>query len=223
MTVISDFGTLKTAIRGYLKRGTQDLSDDDLAGFVQLCTSRINRELEARKREVEASVDVTSGEGDLPDDFGKQTSVRFDVYPQPPSFRTPQAFHDAYISENWPNTAPIIYTIEANKIKVAPFPDKTANAIIAYKQKLLNLVDDADTNIILQENPDLYLYGSLLAAEPYVGNDPRTVLWSTLYQDAANAINDETMEERFPHGGIRQTMSVHPTRPGRSRVAQPSS
>lgn len=221
MSVITDFQSLKTEIIGYLKRS--DLSDETLSGFVQLCTARLNRELNARKREADATIDVTTGEGPLPDDLGKITSFRFDVYPRPAEYRAPQAFHDSYINQEWPNAQPMIYTMEADLIKVAPAPDKTANAIITYKQKLANLENPTDTNIVLQENPDAYLYGSLLAASPYIGNDPRTITWATLYQDAVNAINEETREERFPHGGIRQTMSVNPSRSGRARVAQPSS
>ena len=40
----------------------------------------------------------------------------------------------------------------------------------------------ANTNWILQNHPDLYLYGSLSEASPYIGNDERIQVWKTLYE-----------------------------------------
>lgn len=217
--MITDYASLRTDIGKYLQ-------DDDLTSeipdFVQLCTSRLNRELEALRLEKSVDLDITSGEAALPDDFGQIISLDTDVYPSPPSYTTPQAFHSS-LERVEPNRQPVIFTIENIFLKVKPTPDQTANAIVIYRNKLANLENDTDTNDILLADPDLYLYGSLLAAEPRVGNDPRMVTWATLYQDALNAKNLETKSDRFPRGNIKATMSVRPSRLGRARTAKPSS
>ncbi len=220
MATITDYRSLKTEIEAYLQRN--DLLDADYDGFVQLCTSRLNRDLDAFRLESEASLDVTSGEAELPEDFGNILSLRMDVYPNPPRYYTPQAFHSEF-EKDWPNQNPSLFTIENSLLKVKPTPDKTANAIIVYKAKLAPLVDDTDTNVILLSDPDLYLYGSLIASEPRIGNDPRMLTWATLYDVAVVAKNEETRRERFPSANIRMTQSARPNRLRRAVTAQSSS
>ena len=193
MATITDYQSLKTEVLSYLQR--IDLTDADIDGFVQLCTARLNRDLDAFRLESEATLDVTSGEAQVPDNFGNILSLRMDVYPNPPRYYTPQAFHSEF-EKDWPNQNPSLFTIENSLLKVKPTPDKTANAIIVYKAKLDLLVNDTDTNIILTTDPDLYLYGSLIASEPRIGNDPRLLTWATLYDEAVEAKNEETRRER---------------------------
>jgi hypothetical protein len=217
--MITDYGSLQADLQKYLQ-------DDDLTAeipdFVQLCTERLNTDLEAFSLEKELSLDVTTGEAALPDDFGQILSIEMDVYPSPPRYTPPQAFHD-YPRWDANTRQPVVFTIEAQKIKVQPTPDQTANAMIVYRNKLPLLVDDTDTNAILTNQSGLYLYGSLLAAEPRVGNDPRMATWATLYQERVDALNKDTRNDRFPRGNIKQTMSVRPSRLGRPQTAKPSS
>ncbi len=220
MATITDYRSLKTEIESYLQRN--DLLDADYDGFVQLCTSRLNRDLDAFRLESEASLDVTSGEAQVPDDLGEIRSIRMDVYPNPPRYYTPQAFHSEF-EKDWPNQNPSLFTIENSLLKVKPTPDKTANAIIVYESELADLVNDTDTNEILKRDPDLYLYGSLISSEPRIGNDPRMLTWATLYDNAVVARNKETRKTRFPRGNIRMTQSARPNRLRRAVTAQSSS
>lgn len=214
--MISDYGTLKIDLQKYLQ--DTDL-DSEIPDFVQLCTERLNTDLEAFGLEKEATLDVTTGEAAVPEDFGQILSIRMDVYPNPPQYTTPQAFHE-YPNWDAETRQPAVYTIEAQTLKFCPTPDQTANAIIVYRNKLALLVNDTDTNTILEKNSGLYLYGSLLAAEPRVGNDPRMATWGVLYQERLDAVNKETRADRFPRGAIKATMSVRPSRLGRPRTAQ---
>ncbi len=220
MAKITDYGTLKTAIRDYLKR--DDLSDSDIEGWIQLCGSRLNTDLDAYEQETSTSADITSGEATLPSDFGTVISVSFDVYRMPPQYEAPQAWHEVALQTDPPGT-PRRYTIEDKKLKVKPYPDKTANVILVYLAELADFSSDTDTNDVLTAQPGAYLYGSLLEGMPWIGNDPRSVLWGTMYQERVEAINKHTRDRRVPRGAPRITMSVRPVRTGRAKVAQSSS
>ena len=217
--MITDYQSLRADLQKYLQ---DDDLVDEIPDFVQLCTERLNTDLEGFSQEEEITLDVTSGEADVPENFGQIISIRMDVYDSPPSYRAPQAFHDSDRLDSPPGR-PLMCTIENLKFKVRPTPDKTANAIIIHKSELAQLVNDTDTNSILQRHSGLYLYGSLLASEPRVGNDPRMSTWATLYQERLDAVNKENRRKRFPRGNLRMTMSVRPARIGRPRTAQPSS
>jgi hypothetical protein len=75
-------------------------------------------------------------------------------------------------------------------------PDEEYEAEMIYYAKLTPLSSTTDTNWILTNAPDLYLFGALSAAEPFLDNDERLGTWKTLYNEAAQAINLEDMRSR---------------------------
>jgi hypothetical protein len=48
---------------------------------------------------------------------------------------------------------------------------------------------DTPTNVVLDTYPELYLYGALIEAEPYLVDDQRIALWKGMYDDAVTRIN----------------------------------
>ena len=61
-------------------------------------------------------------------------------------------------------------------------PDAEYSAEMIYYCKLTALSDDNADNWILTNAPDLYLFGALSAAEPFLDNDERVTLWKTAVQ-----------------------------------------
>lgn len=217
--MITDYQSLREDIAKYLQ--DEDL-EAEIPDFVQLCEARLRRDLDAFKLEKSVTLDITSGEAELPLDYGNIVSLESQDYPRPPSYISPVAFHRDF-ERNEPNRQPVRFTVENNLLKVKPAPDKTASLDIVYKSRLAPLVNDDDFTITLLEDPDLYLYGSLLASEPRAGNDPRMVTWASVYQEAVVARNKQTRDDRYPSGNVNTTMSVRPSRLGRPRTAKPSS
>lgn len=68
-----------------------------------------------------------------------------------------------------------------------PPPSSTTTATIEYYSRLQVLSATVTTNWILEDYPDLYLYGSLLQATAYIGDDARLGLWKTAYDAALDA------------------------------------
>ena len=54
------------------------------------------------------------------------------------------------------------------------------------------------TNALLVNNPDAYLYGSLIAAEPFMMHDDRIQVWAELYKTALDGI--AATSRRARHG-----------------------
>lgn len=73
------------------------------------------------------------------------------------------------------------FTIVGNHIRLLPAPGETHKFEMTYFAEVDALSDTNPTNTILKKHPDLYLYGSLLQAEPYLKNDERVQTWSTLF------------------------------------------
>jgi len=61
--------------------------------------------------------------------------------------------------------------------------------------KRFDIATDA-TNWLLTNHPGVYLYGSLIEAEPYLVNDTRIKLWASLYKDAWEGVDDSDQRNR---------------------------
>ena len=56
---------------------------------------------------------------------------------------------------------------------------------------------------MLTQNPDIYLYGSLLEAEPFLMNDQRVQLWATAYRQAVNDLQVQDDKDRHSGSELR--------------------
>jgi hypothetical protein len=63
-------------------------------------------------------------------------------------------------------------------------PAKCRHFELVYWSKVAPLTAPESTNIVLTTYPSCYLYGSLVAAEPYILNDARLPMWKTQYEEA---------------------------------------
>jgi len=89
---------------------------------------------------------------------------------------------------------PQFYTIIGTQIQVIPTPDTGYTGELTYYGKIPALSDSNTSNWLLAYAPDLYLYGALLEATPYLKDDERLAVWSTLY---TNSIGDiEVADQR---------------------------
>ena len=59
------------------------------------------------------------------------------------------------------------------------------------------------TNWLLTNYPDAYLYGALLHSAPYLQEDSRIQTWAALYQKAISDINSESERSKTSASGRR--------------------
>ena len=72
-----------------------------------------------------------------------------------------------------------------------------------YYKTFTALSDSATTNDMLTNNPDVYLYGTLLEAEPFLGNDQRVPLWLAAFQKAVDDIQNQDNKDRHSGSQLR--------------------
>jgi hypothetical protein len=58
---------------------------------------------------------------------------------------------------------------------------------------------------MLQNAPDVYLYGSLLELEPFIQNDQRVALWAAGYAKAIDTI--QLQDDKDRHSGSALTVN----------------
>ena len=90
-----------------------------------------------------------------------------------------------------------------NQLEVLRSPDSTYTASIIYITRIAALSDAATTNWLLTSHPDIYLYGALVEAEPYLKNDDRMPMWTSRLDKALNDLRLQGQRERHTASGLR--------------------
>jgi hypothetical protein len=105
-------------------------------------------------------------------------------------YRTPQEF-----SQLQPGSQPRYYTIADGLVQVEG--GQPAVFSMSYYRRLRPLVGDDDTNWILQNAPQVYLYSALIEAYQHIRDDARLVTAARQYAAAVNALIGADQWERF--------------------------
>ena len=199
---ISTFAELKTAAANWIDRSDLDLR---IPEFIALAEARVNRNLRIRDMEtVSTAISTASGtrEYDLPTGFVQMKEFHLSTDPITPlSYITPEM-----MSRLWAGSAkgkPQVFTIIADKVRLGPNPDAVYTTSMLYYKTFTALSDSATTNDMLTNNPDVYLYGTLLEAEPFLMNDQRVSLWLAAFQKAVDDIQNQDNKDRHSGSQLR--------------------
>src|SRR5207245_438282 len=144
-----------------------------------------NRQLFHRQMEQRsiAVVDLSSIEPEfiaLPTDFQSMRRIRLSSVAGRPwlEFRSGVQMDEYRASAANVPARPRYFTIFSSEIELAPTPDAAYTIEMVYRQLIPPLASNG-TNWLLAAAPDLYLYGALLEAAPYIKEDARIQTWGT--------------------------------------------
>jgi len=100
---------------------------------------------------------------------------------------------------------PIYYTQIGQQFQVIPVPDSGSayTGELTYYAKIPALTVSNTSNWLLVDSPDLYLYGSLLQAAPYLQDDQRITTWAALYTTAINDLKVSDERSRMATSALR--------------------
>lgn len=199
---MTTYATLKSDIAGWLLR--DDLTSA-IPSFIRLCESALRRDLRIRQMLKTYTMTLTDQSMALPSDFLDMERITLDsdsewlLTYQPPSV--------LYSSDAYRDTGtPAYYTIEGNYLITAPPPTDSPDALLSYYRGYDELSDDADTNWLLTNAYDVYLYGSLAHASPYIKEDERVQVWVAGYSSAIAALKKRDKQGTFGSGTLSRQM-----------------
>ena len=192
---LTSYTELKTSIANYLNRS--DLNSI-IPDFITLAESKMNRVLRLRVMQKRVSTTTATGDAfvDLPSDFLEMIQFFVDSNPNVVlDYVNPTEIELDNLREA--SGTPQQYSIIGNEIKLNPIPDSTYTLKLTYFGKVPTLSDSNTTNYILSNYPQVYLYGALLEAQPYILNDERITVWMSLYNEAIQLINRDDEQGRY--------------------------
>jgi len=191
---LDTFSNLKTSIANWIHR--DDLTSQ-IPDFITLCEAKINRVLRIAQVEVRATATLDGQYEGLPTDFLEMRSIQTTgATGHELEYVTPQKYNQEYKTSDSGN--PVIYTIIGSEIAFGPPPQDSYTMEMVYYKGFTALSDSNTTNWVLTNHPDVYLYGSLLAAEAHIKNDPRIEPWRRQYDEAIMGIVEADSRARYP-------------------------
>ena len=191
-----------------LKKSIANWSDrDDMSSFIPdfiaLTEARFNRELRLRSMEQKDYAFTVGGQSNyaLPPNYLQMREFRLNLSPTVSlTYVSPEIFE----AWNLGSGQPKFYTIIANEIRVGPTPAGVYEMEMLFWQKFPNLGGTMASNWMLQNAPDVYLYGSLMEMEPFIQNDARIAVWASGYSKAINDI--QLQDDKDRHSGSALTV-----------------
>jgi len=181
---LSTYTELRTSIADWLNRS--DLSAT-IPDFISLAEAQIERTLRTRQMIVRANASFTSEYSAVPADFLEVKTLKLtSTNPLTPLEFLSSDDMDQARSHYTASGKPRFFSVVGNQLRISPTPDGTYTAELTYFAKLTKLSDSVTNNWLLTSSPDIYLYGALLQAAPYLQDDARIQTWATLYERALN-------------------------------------
>jgi hypothetical protein len=177
---LSTYAELKTSVADWLNRS--DLTAA-IADFISLAEAQMERVLRNRNMLTRGTGNITTEYTALPTDFLDGLTLKLTgTNPITPlQFETLNSLDQLQNTTYLSSGKPLFYAIIGSNFRVLPVPDSTYAYELDYYAKLAKLSATNTTNWLLTQAPDIYLYGSLLQAAPYLQNDERIPVWVALY------------------------------------------
>ena len=196
---LSTYTGLKAAIADWLER--YDI-DDIITRFVELAETSLNQDVRHYYMENRANADLDSQYLQRPSDWIE--TIRFHLTGS--GTRNLQYLSAASMADKRQgadNTSgePKYYRHAERGFEVFPTPDGTYQTELLYYQKIPALDAQNASNWVLEHYPDAYIYGSLVHAATYLGDDARAATWAGLYSAAVQRIN-EAAQSQYSGSGL---------------------
>jgi len=198
---IQSYSDLLAAAASWLNRG--DI-DDQVPAFVTLAESQFNREMRVRDMMVRADATSDAENVQLPDDWLEHYSLQLapgggGLFLEYLSERASNQFKSSLQGTSGPVMG---YTVIGNAIELIPAPGDNVDLKMVYYARIPSLSTVVQANWLLTKSPDLYLYSTLLQAEPFLKNDDRLPLWAQMRTALMEAIRMESEASLRPRSGF---------------------
>jgi hypothetical protein len=200
---ITNYTNLQTTIADFLNR-------DDLTAviptFIQLAEAQMNREIRHYNMEQRATGQQSGGDQwmQIPNDWLE--TIRLHVIAQgtsPVTLTSRAAMADIRAkNEDVSTKTPYLYCHSDSQFELYPTPSEDMDFELLYYQKIDNLSSTTTTNWLLEDAPDVYLYGALLHSAPYLADDARVAVWGQMYAAAVQNVNMSSEKARYSGSGM---------------------
>lgn len=193
----ANYNELQAEVTDLLNRG--DLAAK-VPSWIVLVEKELQRILEGWQMRVEQPVTFdTSGRLALPTGFVRPVSLTLetDLAKGPIGLTTYERLQ-VYRGQQT-SGIPQYAAVVASELVLAPVSDSqtTYTGTLIFDIQIQPLSADNPTNWVLENHPDLYLYGACVHSAPYLKNEERLSMWQGFYKDILGQIKIDRDRREF--------------------------
>ena len=206
---ITTYAELQTATANWLDR--TDLTAR-IPEFIELSEANFNRVIRSPDMVAkDDSFSIASRYTTLPTDTLEIVRIVLDLTPVIVlEYMTPEEISERRVAMS-ATGKPYYFTViggSSDQLEVVPSPDSTYTSSIVYYTRIAALSDAATSNWLLAAHPDIYLFGTLVEAEPYLKNDERMPMWTSRLDKALMALRLQGERELHTGSSLRMRARV---------------
>jgi hypothetical protein len=190
--VIANYAGLQSAIASWLNR--EDLTSV-IPTFISLAEAGFNRALRVPEMIKRATATPEASFVALPLDWieGKAIQISEDSTGKVRPLRyLPHEELDFYRRRN-NDIDPTYYSITGLSLEIVPTPGAGVTVELTYVSTIPPLSEENPTNWLLTRAPDIYLYGALTHAAPFLDDDERLGVWGSALGGIIETLNTEAL------------------------------
>jgi hypothetical protein len=205
MATITNYATLQSTIADYLNRA--DLTSQ-IQTFIQFAEADLNTRLRDRQMIVRAEATSDEEYVQLPSDWLEALNLQLVGGMSPLRYITLD--ESDIVNSTRALTSPSFYSLMNGAIELVPPPAHDVDIEMVYYGKIPSLTDAAPSNWLLVKAPDVYLYGALTHAAPFLMDDARMQTFGQIYLARVQSLQDES--QKSLHSGsplIARTRRVY--------------
>ena len=204
---LSSYSELQTAVGSWLNRS--DLTSN-IPDFIKLAEASFNRVLRTRNQIKRATSTVSTQFVTQPTDLLELYNIQINSDPIRRLEQVSLTKIDELKEGSSRSGKPLYFSITGADFELYPSPDTSYTLELIYYSTISSLSDTNTSNFLLTNHPDIYLYGTLVQAEPYLMNDERIGTWGTLLGKAIEElrVSDERSQTESGTLVMRATQNL---------------
>jgi hypothetical protein len=184
---LTSYSDLQTSVAAWLHRADLTSIIPDLITIAEM---RMNSDIVARDMETTSTLTTVASTKQLAMPTDVTETRRLMITSTDPR-RVLNYCPPEKLVEQYPYSTtgePEVYTVIGSNFEFGPTPDAAYTLEYVYRQRIPSLATNS-TNWLMTKWPHVYLYATLCAAAPYLGQDARVGVWEDAYQKAVQDVN----------------------------------
>jgi len=194
MGTITNYTTLLEAIADWVDSPEVEQIADQMVQFVE---ADLNSRLRCREMIIRARATSSAEYVQLPSDWAEGINLQIIGGSSPMRYVTLDESDIVKKAQNY--TATQFYSLMNGAIELVPAPANDVEIEMVYYGKIPALTSVNTTNWLLTKAPDIYLYGALTHAAPFLKNDARIQTFGQIYLARVESLQEEA--QKSMHSG----------------------
>lgn len=189
---IETYDGLVSFLEEHLELDTETVAQ--LPSLIRLAEYELDRMLTAPEREISVNLATTAGIGfiQLPALYRQVRTVRVSGY-APLSANSLSAVQEAQVNSG----RPLAYAMAEDSVHLAPTPDAAYTVSLVYMTRIPPLSPSNQTNWLLSQHADAYLFAALIQTLLFQNHDERAVTLRPYLVSIMDQINEQGLRARF--------------------------